>query len=96
MLLQEGNRWKLLIEFTRFSVNFDKTLKLSKFLKSTSSTLGIVEDISEIFVWEKVVFEGLKGSIIRHDDDILEIDLDEVKCTLQIGHWLFLLMTLIL
>ena len=55
-----------------------------------------VEDVCEILIGEEVVFEGVVGSEFGHDDDGLEGNLGRERDTLQMGHWLFLLITRIL
>ena len=55
-----------------------------------------MEDVCELLVRHDLVPDGIVRGHLRSNDDVLECELSGGGGTLQIGHWLFLLMTRIL
>ena len=55
-----------------------------------------MEDISKLGIRDDLGFDLVVGDNLVGDDDILEFHLFRGTGTLQMGHWLFLLMTRIL
>ena len=96
MFFEEGDWREFLIDFARFSSHFDEAFELCKFLEGISAGLADVEDIAKLCIGDDLGFDLVVGDNLVSDDDILEFHLFRGRSTLQMGHWLFLLMTRIL
>ena len=96
MFFEEGDGRKFLIDFARFSSDFDEALELCKFLEGISAGLADMEDISKLGIGDDLGFDLVVGDNLVGDDDVLEFHLFRGMGTLQMGHWLFLLITRIL
>ena len=55
-----------------------------------------MEDISKLGIGDDLGFDLVVGDNLVGDDDVLEFHLFRGMGTLQMGHWLFLLITRIL
>lgn len=97
MFFEKGDRGELLVDFAGFAIDFDEALVLSQFLESKLTRLRSVENIAELAICHHLPFYRVVGSNFwSDDDDVFEGKLYERRSTLQMGHWLFLLMTRIL
>ena len=82
--------------FTGLTIDLNETLVLSKFLKGLLPLSIRKENIAKNFVGNDLFLNGGKWLEVRHDDHLLAGTLNVKRITLQMGHELFLLMTLIL
>lgn len=55
-----------------------------------------MEDVGELSIRDYLGFDFREGDEGGHDDESFELGLYMVRVTLQMGQWLFLLMTRIL
>jgi hypothetical protein len=96
MLFEKGCGGKFLINFAGLAVGLDEALEFVQLLEGVPAFFRAEEDICEVLIGEEVDLEALEGLELGHDDDVLERELNGRADTLQIGHWLFLLITRIL
>jgi hypothetical protein len=81
---------------TGLAIDLNETLVLSEFLKGFLSVSIRKENISKYFIRNDLFLNGGKRLKVGHDDHLLAGSLNVERITLQMGHELFLLMTLIL
>jgi hypothetical protein len=96
VFFEKSNRREFLIMFTGLPIDFNETLVLSEFLKGLLPISIRKENISKDFIRNDLFLDGGKRLEVGHDDHLLAGSLNEERITLQMGHELFLLMTLIL
>ncbi len=82
--------------FAGLTIDFNEALVLSEFLKGLLPVSIGKENISKNFVGNDLFLNGGKWLEVGHDDHLLAGSLNVERITLQMGHELFLLMTLIL
>lgn len=96
VLFQEGCGGEFFINFAGLAVGLDEALEFVQLLEGVPALFGAEEDICEVLIGEEVGLEALEGLELGHDDDVFEGELNGTADTLQMGHWLFLLITRIL
>lgn len=96
MLLEKGHRGELLVNFAWLAVDFDEAFILREFFECVPAGLVEVEDVGELAIGDDILLDGCVRTELGHDDNVFKGHLNREGATLQMGHWLFLLITRIL